>query len=52
MLSCPVLSEKVAMVSRPIVEAPFMIDKSQNVSRGLLLGSISTIGVLDPSRVP
>lgn len=50
--SWPVLSQKAAMVSRPKVEAPFKIARSQKVWRGASLGETYLMGATVPSRVP
>jgi hypothetical protein len=52
MFKGPVLSEKAAMVSRPTVEAPFMMVRSQNVWSGLLSEFAMCTGTREPSRVP
>jgi hypothetical protein len=50
--SWPVLSEKAAIVNRPMVEAPFIMVRSQKVWRGLLEDCRMCNGTLEPSRVP
>lgn len=55
MLSAPVLSENVARVKRPIVEAPFMMVRSQKVWSGLSLTPLVGCGtdtILETLRVP
>lgn len=51
-LSGPVLSEKAAIVRRPIVDAPFMIVSSQKVWRGLEVDLSAWTGAREPLRVP
>src|SRR5689334_21375165 len=55
MLSGPVLSENVARVKRPMVEAPFMIVRSQKVWSGLSFTPFVGAGpptTLETLRVP
>lgn len=53
MLSGPVLSENVASVSLPTVDAPFMMVKSQKVCKGLSVTACDTVRtILLDSRVP
>ena len=44
MFSGPVLSEKLAMVIRPMVDAPFMMVRSQKVCKGFESASMMWIG--------